>query len=65
MAEDKSSILLTLFELEVLSWEFSEARNGDGKQPLKQGCDDVPPEHGGCILAREFKTLTSNFIVYA
>lgn len=40
MAAAKSSCdVVTLFLSLGLEWELSEARNGEGKQPLKQGCD--------------------------
>jgi len=32
-------------------WDLSEARSGDGKQPLKQGCEAAAASaRDGCIL---------------
>jgi len=31
-------------------WDLSEARSGDGKQPLKQGCEAAASAPDGCIL---------------
>lgn len=55
MAATKTSCdAVTLFftlGLEVVLWDLSEARSGEGKQPLKQGCDDaVASARDGCIL---------------
>lgn len=75
MAATKSScdevtlLLLTTLGLEeVVLWDFSEARSGDGKQPLKQGCDAAASARDGCIFGSlenwtwssppNFKTLT-------
>ena len=64
---DEVASLLTL-GLEVVLWDLSEARSGDGKQPLKQGCDAAASARDGCIFGSlenwtwssppNFKTLT-------
>jgi len=47
---DEVASLLTL-GLEVVLWDLSEARSGDGKQPLKHGCDAASASaRDGCIF---------------